>query len=162
MIAGGTVERGQYASARLARAETAGTGADQELKQLRGYGQENSRPREAGDRGQPFYGLTIVTCDDGDIRQSANGLLVYGKDEKREVPLDSARSGRHAVLDEVYDAVVRGLPAVHDGEWAMATLEVTLAVLESGRTRSEVFLEKQVSLKRAIGTLGQRERATAG
>jgi phthalate 4,5-cis-dihydrodiol dehydrogenase len=155
---GGSIEKSTYGASRLARAESA-PGADQELKQLRGYGQENSRPGEATDRGQPFYGLTLVTCEEGDIRQSPNGLLVYGKNEMREVPLGSGRSGRHAVLDEVYDAVVRDLPAVHDGEWSMATLEVTLGVLESGRTRSEVMMEKQASLKRAISTLGQPEQS---
>jgi phthalate 4,5-cis-dihydrodiol dehydrogenase len=156
---GGNVETRSYGSARIARGAALGTSADHEQKQLRGYGQPNSRPQESMESGQPFYGLTLVSCEDGDIRQSRNGLFVYGKDEKREVAVSSARSGRYAVLDEVYDAVVGGVAPIHDGEWSTATLEVTLAVLESGKTRSEVFLDKQVPLRRAISTLGKKREA---
>src|SRR6185312_5151750 len=34
---------------------------------------------------------------------------------------------RAEVIDEVYGAVVQGRPPLHDGTWAMATLEVLLA-----------------------------------
>ena len=110
-------------------------------------------------RHQPFYGLTIVSCEDGDIRQSADGLIVYGREAKIDVPLPASRTGRDGVLDEVYGAVVEGKPAIHDGPWSLATLELTLAVLESGRTRSEVFLKHQVPLRRNAGALMGRQPA---
>ncbi len=144
---GGTVESGEYGAARKAR--QAGS-SESELKKLRGYGERGPGGRADGERHQPFYGLTVVSCDTGDIRQSADGLLVYGPDEKREVPLDLSRAGRDAVVSEVCDAVVGAGPAVHDGAWSLATLELTLAVLESGRTRREVYLERQVPLPRTI------------
>ena len=40
-------------------------------------------------------------------------------------------------IDELYDAVIDGRPAVHSGEWARATTAVCLAILESARTQSE-------------------------
>jgi phthalate 4,5-cis-dihydrodiol dehydrogenase len=39
-------------------------------------------------------------------------------------------------------------PAVHDGRWGLANLEVCLALVESSRTRSEVPLAHQVPLRR--------------
>ena len=39
-----------------------------------------------------------------------------------------------------------GVPALHDGNWARATLEVCAALLESARTGGEVALQHQVSV----------------
>jgi phthalate 4,5-cis-dihydrodiol dehydrogenase len=141
---GGTPEtETEYAAARR---RSGATGEEAELKRLRGYGLANSTPREHKERGQPFYGLTIVSCERGDMRQSRHGLLIYGEEQKREVPLSMHRSGRDFVLDEVYRSVVEREPCVHDGAWALATLELTLAVLQSGRERAEVMLRHQAPL----------------
>jgi phthalate 4,5-cis-dihydrodiol dehydrogenase len=72
-------------------------------------------------------------------------LIIYGEEQKREVPLPH-KSGRDFVLDEVYRSVMEGQSCVHDGAWSLATLEVTLAVLRSGRERVEVMLRHQVPL----------------
>jgi phthalate 4,5-cis-dihydrodiol dehydrogenase len=53
---------------------------------------------------------------------------------------------RSEVIDELYDAVIKQRPPVHTGEWALATLEVCLAVLQSARERREVELRRQVGL----------------
>jgi len=141
---GGTPENNvEYAAARRSR----NTGDESELKRLRGYGLANSTPPDHAERGQPFYGLTIVSCERGDIRQSRDGLLVYGDEQKREVPLPMNKSGRDFVLDEVYRSVAEGRSCVHDGAWSLATLELTLAVLQSGRERAEVMLKHQVPLQ---------------
>ena len=71
----------------------------------------------------------------------ADGLIVYGREAKIDGALPASRTGRDGVLDEVFGAVAGGEPAIHDGPWALATLELTLAVLESGRMTSEVFLK---------------------
>ena len=153
---GGTVEDDAgYATAR--RARQASAGGEAALKQLRGYGQEGSLPGGGEERHQPFYGLTVVSCEDGDIRQSADGLIVYGREAKIDVSLPASRTGRDGVLDEVYGAVVEGVPPIHDGPWSLATLELTLAVLESGRTRREVFLKYQVALRRDAAALMDRQ-----
>jgi len=49
------------------------------------------------------------------------------------------------MIAELYDAVCAGKPPLHTARWARATLEVSLAVLESARTRREVALHLQVA-----------------
>jgi phthalate 4,5-cis-dihydrodiol dehydrogenase len=133
----------RHAAARQALEAAATAGGDAALKREVGFGRMANAPAEA----PPFpshFGLLIVSCDGGDIRQSAAGLLVYGDREKRLVPLPKGVSGRDLMIAELYDAVVNGTPALHTPRWARATLEVSLAVLESARTRQEVLLSHQV------------------
>lgn len=95
---------------------------------------------------QPFFGLTLVSCERGAIRQSAKGLYVYEAAGVSEIRLQREARGRAAELMDLYRGVVHGERIFHDGRWGMATLEVCLAVLESARTRSEVALKAQTSL----------------
>lgn len=99
-----------------------------------------------GERKQPFFGLTIVTCEKGDIRQSPDGLWLYTDSGKQEIRLPVGLRGREAEIAELYHAVVNGGPVFHDGRWGQATLEVCLAILESSRQRKEIFLAHQVPL----------------
>jgi phthalate 4,5-cis-dihydrodiol dehydrogenase len=96
-----------------------------------------------GERRQPFFGFTLVSCDKGDIRQSADGLIVYGEQGKREVALPAGKRGREAEVDELYQAIVENRPVFHDGRWGEATLEVCLAILESAKEKREIFLKHQ-------------------
>ena len=52
---------------------------------------------------------------------------------------------RRAELQELYDAVVNGHPVYHSGEWGMATLEATLAIVESSNTGKLIELKHQVA-----------------
>jgi phthalate 4,5-cis-dihydrodiol dehydrogenase len=97
-----------------------------------------------GERKHPFFGLTVVSCEKGDIRQTPEGLRVYGESEWREIHLPAASRGREAEALELYDAVVQGRPIFHGGRWGAATLEVCLAMLESAKERKEIFLSHQV------------------
>ena len=97
-----------------------------------------------GERKQPFFGFTIVSCEKGDIRQTADGLKIYGETEQREIQLPTAHRGREAEVEELYNAVVHKRPVFHDGRWGAATLEVCLAILESAAQRKEIFLSHQV------------------
>jgi phthalate 4,5-cis-dihydrodiol dehydrogenase len=98
----------------------------------------------SGERKQPFFGFALVSCERGDIRQTPDGLFIYGETDKQEIPLDAGRRGREAELEELYNAVVHNRPVFHDGRWGTATLEVCLAMLESARERKEIFLSHQV------------------
>jgi phthalate 4,5-cis-dihydrodiol dehydrogenase len=100
--------------------------------------------RGPGERHQPFFGLTIVSCEHGDIRQSQDGLLIYGDDRKYEVPVPLQAAGRAAELEELYDAVVKDRPVFHDGRWGMATLEVVLGIMQSARERREIMMQHQI------------------
>jgi len=93
---------------------------------------------------QGFFGLTLVSCARGDIRQSPDGLTIYGESVKEEVTFPMVESPRDVVAREFYDCVLADQVTVHDGRWGLATLEVCLAVLESARTRKEVYLSHQV------------------
>lgn len=98
----------------------------------------------SGERKQPFFGFTLVSCERGDIRQTPNGLFIYGETEKREIPLPAGSRGREAEVEELYEAIVHDRPVFHDGGWGEATLEVCLAMLESAEKRKEIFLAHQV------------------
>ncbi len=93
---------------------------------------------------QPFFGLTIVTCEKGDIRQSPHGLLMYGDQGKREITLEKGASARQLEMREFYDAIMKDRPVSHDGRWGEATLEVCLGILQSAAERREVYMSHQV------------------
>ena len=97
-----------------------------------------------GERKQPFFGHTVVSCQKGDIRQTPDGLRIYGETEQREIKLPAGSRGREAEVEELYDAVVKGRPVFHGGRWGAATLEVCLAMLESAQQRKEIMLSHQV------------------
>ncbi len=50
------------------------------------------------------------------------------------------------MLRELYDAIFVGVRPLHDGRWAKATLEVSLAVMASARERREVVLAHQTPM----------------
>ena len=98
----------------------------------------------SGERKQPFFGFTLVSCERGDIRQTPDGLRIYGENDKREVELPVGSRGREAEIEELYNAVVHNRPVFHDGRWGEATLEICLAMLESAKERKEILLSHQV------------------
>jgi phthalate 4,5-cis-dihydrodiol dehydrogenase len=97
---------------------------------------------------QPHFGITIVTCANGDMRASADGVTIYGREGLREIPLPLGGSmpGRREVLDDLAAAIRTGKRPVHDGRWGKATVEVALAILRSSREGREVMLEHQVTV----------------
>ena len=97
-----------------------------------------------GERRQPFFGHTVVSCQKGDIRQTPDGLRIYGETEQREITLPAGSRGREAEVEELYNAVTNGRPVFHGGRWGAATLEVCLAMLESAKQRKEIMLSHQV------------------
>lgn len=130
-----------YGASRAAL-RSGGEAHEQALKRSVRYGASGARSRAPAPN-HPFYGVTIASCERGDVRQSPKGLLVYTEDERREVELPLGTSGRDNILTELHAAVREGVPPLHDGRWGKANLEVCLAALESARTRREVFLQHQ-------------------
>jgi len=131
------------------RRTLAGVKSDEEewaLKEAERYGGRAERHRASGKRAQAHFGLTVVSCEHGDIRQSLHGLYIYGDDEKREVPVTDTLRGRAAELEELYGAVVENRPVFHDGRWGMATLEVVMAIMQSARERREIMMHHQVRI----------------
>jgi phthalate 4,5-cis-dihydrodiol dehydrogenase len=93
--------------------------------------------------GGSFFGVTVVSCERGDIRQSPHGLYVYSDAGQREIPVEGQYASRSSELQELYDAVTQDRPVFHDGRWGMATLEVCLAIMQSARERREILLTHQ-------------------
>jgi phthalate 4,5-cis-dihydrodiol dehydrogenase len=94
---------------------------------------------------QPFFGLTVVSCERGDLRQSPRGLFVYTNEGRKEIVLPTDRSPRALVLDEFADAILGKAPAIHDGRWGLASLEVSAAAISSARDGQEIELRYQVA-----------------
>jgi phthalate 4,5-cis-dihydrodiol dehydrogenase len=92
---------------------------------------------------QPFYGLTVVSCERGVVRQSPDGLYLYTEQGCEDVPVERHR-GRAAELIELSDALARKRPVFPDGTWGRATLEVCLGILESSREHRDIALKRQV------------------
>jgi phthalate 4,5-cis-dihydrodiol dehydrogenase len=94
---------------------------------------------------QPHFGVIVVTCARGEMRASADGLFLYGRNGKRELELPGSKSmpGRSEVLDDMIAAIREGKKPRHDGRWGKANVEVTLAILRSARERREIMLEHQ-------------------
>jgi phthalate 4,5-cis-dihydrodiol dehydrogenase len=94
---------------------------------------------------QPHFGITVATCARGELRGSADGVLLYGEDGRREIALPQGPrfGGRGAVLDDLAAAIRTGQKPVHDGRWGKATLEVALAIQASAREGREIMLEHQ-------------------
>jgi phthalate 4,5-cis-dihydrodiol dehydrogenase len=104
-------------------------------------------PAQAGSgEGRPAnisFGVYLVSCENGDMRQSPDGLLIYDDDGQREIPLAGERLGGNGELMEMYRALREGGPIRHDGRWGMATLELIAAIMQSGRERREIVLTHQ-------------------
>jgi len=104
---------------------------------------------------QPFdLGTVEITCERGVVRPHEWGLSIYDDDGRRDIDLRSLErpepdpSGglTHAIISELYGALVHGRPAYHNGAWGRATLEAVLAIIRSGRERREIVLERQVAM----------------
>jgi phthalate 4,5-cis-dihydrodiol dehydrogenase len=97
---------------------------------------------------QPHFGVTIVTCAHGDMRASADGVMVYDRNGVREIPILRGESmpGRREALDDMRAAIRSGRRPLHDGRWGRATLEAALAIQRSAREGREIALEHQVAV----------------
>jgi phthalate 4,5-cis-dihydrodiol dehydrogenase len=115
------------------------TAEEVSLKNARNYGGpqfKDTLPPVA----HQHFGVFIVSCEKADLRPLPNGVMIYADGEKHLEPLPAPTIPRVEVIDELYGAVVEGRAPIRDGEWAMATLQVCLALLDSARSGKEVLL----------------------
>jgi phthalate 4,5-cis-dihydrodiol dehydrogenase len=141
-LIGGVGEWGEPARPRAAPQPAAALTPEQELAAKRKRAR-NAIPASAPH--QPHFGLTLVSCERGDIRQSPNGLLVYSSKGREEIALPTDKSPRDRVIAEFADAIA-GKPVTHTGRWGLANLEVCTAAIESSRTGQEIELKHQVAV----------------
>lgn len=112
-----------------------------------GYG-EGGGVDASSPRRNPFFGLTIVSCERGVMRQQPDGVFVYTAQGRSAVEAPAHR-GRTSELVELCDALEHNRPTLLDARWGMATTEVCLAILQSSRERRDVRLSHQVRLAAA-------------
>jgi phthalate 4,5-cis-dihydrodiol dehydrogenase len=94
-------------------------------------------------------GMVIVSCERGDMRQSPDGVYVYGDAGLREIKVTGGTLWEKEQA-EIYDAVVHGHRGFHSGRSAMATIEVILGIMESARTHKDVELTHQTRLDEVV------------
>jgi phthalate 4,5-cis-dihydrodiol dehydrogenase len=135
-----------------ARRALAGVAAAEELalKNAQNFGGPRYAPPPAAapseTRWHQHFGLLVASCDRGDLRPLPNGVMTYGDGERRFEPLAPPRVPREEVVDELFGAVFEGRRPLHDGVWAMATMEVCFALLQSAREGREIALSNQCGL----------------
>lgn len=104
-----------------------------------GYGGRGAE-RSQGPMHEPHLGFLLVSCERADVRPAADGVTIYGDDGVRSIDLPPPRvyPSKDGVIDELYAAAVDGIPPVHDGAWATATMELVFAIVEAARAGREV------------------------
>ncbi len=96
-------------------------------------------------KNQDFFGITIVSCERGDIRQSAEGLYVYTEDGREEVEVEPDINTRgFTELRELSLAIEENRPVFPNHLWGRASLEGCVAMIESSRQQKEIELQYQV------------------
>ena len=142
-------DRARYGSGRMALQTAANADEEAAMKAARNYGGANYTPAAASpERHHQHFGTFIVSCERADLRPVADGVMIYDDREARLDPVPLPDVPRAEVIDEFYDAVVRGIPPLHDGEWSRATLEVCLAILDSSRNQAEMTLRHQMEFRK--------------
>jgi phthalate 4,5-cis-dihydrodiol dehydrogenase len=129
-----------------ARSPQAYASAAEEIaaRAARTFGGANYQPSPMQPPAHQHFGTIIVSCERAELRPLPNGVMIYQDGAARLDPLAPPKVPRGEVIDELYAAVVGGKPPLHDGAWAMATLEVCLAILQSSREGRDVALQHQV------------------
>jgi phthalate 4,5-cis-dihydrodiol dehydrogenase len=114
------------------------------FKDAHNYGGSDYRPSVAQATAHQHFGTLLVSCERADLRALPDGVMIYQNGAARLEELPPPPVPRAGVIDEIYRAVVHGEAPLHDGAWAMATLEVVLGILRSAREGRDVTLKHQV------------------
>jgi phthalate 4,5-cis-dihydrodiol dehydrogenase len=131
----------------LSRPRFANAQAETAYKNARNYGGPDYRPVAAPASAHQHFGTLLVSCALADLRARPDGVMIYQNGTARLDALPPPGVPRAEVIDELHGAVVLGEAPLHDGAWAMATLEVVLAILRSAREGRDVALAHQVPLR---------------
>ena len=141
---------GNHGVSRRALRAAPDAAAEVALKNARNYGGSAYRSAAITDpatQAHQHFGTFLISCEGGDLRPMPHGVMVYDAVGARLEPLPPPTVPRVEVIDALERAIASGVPALHDGRWARATLEVCAALLESARTGVEVALHQQVSVR---------------
>jgi phthalate 4,5-cis-dihydrodiol dehydrogenase len=134
-----------YGRARLNLQKATSAADEIAMKNARAYGPSGRDAfRIDGELSHNHFGFVVASCERADLRPLPNGVMVYGDKTRHLDEIPPPKIPRSEVVDELTEAAMSGTPPLHSGEWGMATLEICLAILESGRSGREVGLRWQV------------------
>jgi phthalate 4,5-cis-dihydrodiol dehydrogenase len=142
-------DRDRYGAARKALQHVSNATEEAALKEARSYGGADYSPPvnpDPANRLHQHFGLVLVSCERADLRPLPNGVVIYEDFVARLDAVPVPDVPRAEVIDELYDAVIGGRAPLHSGEWALATMEVCLAMLHSAREQKEIKLKHQVGV----------------
>ena len=115
-------------------------------KAARSYGGTAYQPATGKPLAHQHFGTVIVSCQHADLQPLPTGVKIHFIDGHTQLDrLPPPAVPRAEVIDELHAAVVNGTPPLHDGPWAMATLEVCLAMLQSAREGRDIALKHQAA-----------------
>jgi len=134
-----------YGMARRRLAQAPTPTAEAAAKAARGFGgSAGVAPNVAA---YEHFGFVLVCCEKADLRPAPDGVTVYRDDAVEFDALPAPRVTRGPVIDELWNAVVRGRPPLHDARWGAATIETCLALRTSAREGRDVALRQQVPVR---------------
>ncbi len=134
-----------YGHARLNLQKATSAADEIAMKNARAYGSSGrDASRIDGELSHNHFGAVIASCERADLRPLPHGVMVYGDKTRHLDEIPPPKIPRAEVVDELYEAAMSGNPPLHSGEWGLATLEICLAILESGRSGNEVALRNQI------------------
>lgn len=138
----GAEKKPAYGAARRALRAAATPAEEAAMKASSGFAGRGVRMTDAVTGHQPHFGLLIASCEGGDLRPAADGVLVYDDGGVREIPLPRGRAfpNKDGIPEELCAAVFDGVPPRHDGRWGLATLQATIALIASAREQREVVV----------------------
>jgi len=119
---------------------SAGSLPDEHLRESRRYGGQDATAMAVA-RSAPFFGVTIASCERGDLYQSPNGVVICDRSGSHEVDLSDLPDGATAVINELYESVTSGQPGPHDVSWAAETTRGCIGIVQSANSGAPVRLE---------------------
>ena len=140
-------DAGSYGATRKCHATFVSAADETHAKAARNYGGSNNPPAGENTAHQHF-GPIVVMCERGDLRLTPQGVWVYADTVSHFESVALSDVPRCEVIDEIWATLREGKTAGHDGAWARATTEVSLAILESAREDRDVMLRYQVPWQR--------------
>jgi phthalate 4,5-cis-dihydrodiol dehydrogenase len=86
---------------------------------------------------QPHFGLTVVSCAMGDMRQTPDGILIATASGERELKLPHHQSPRDLVLIELEQVWRGNALGWHDAQWGYDNLRICEAAMSSAKSGRE-------------------------
>ena len=103
-------------------------------------------PAASQTRWHQHFGLLVASCEQADLRPQSQGIAIYANEAKSFEALEPPGVPRAEVIDELHAAIFGNSAPLHGGEWAMATMEVCFAILQSAQEQREIKLANQCGM----------------